>query len=158
MFNLYQEIDQNFEKKYNCCQVVLAYVSERLGLCEDTALRLGAAFGGGMGQGDTCGCVTAGLMAIGMHYGNGLNEEEKKELMEALEEFKSRFKNKNGSLNCRDLLGLDFGKPEEKAKILESGILKVKCPQLACDAGYILDRLLLEETLVIHAGCGCGHH
>lgn len=158
MSDMYQKIADNFDKKYNCCQVVLAYACSKLGLDEETAIKFAATFGGGMGHGETCGCVTGGLMALGLAYGDGLNEDEKKLLMEAKAQFETKFKDKNGSLKCRDLLGLDFDKPEEKEKIMASGILKQRCPQLACDAGFILDRLLLQSPCAINAGCsgGCG--
>ena len=155
---MYEQIGDSFNQNYNCCQAVLRYASGLLGFDEDTALKLAATFGGGMGHGDTCGCVTAGLMALGLAYGNPKCEEDKKLLAEFKAEFESRFRNKNGSLKCRDLLGLDFDKPEEKAQILESGVLKSKCPQLACDAGFILDRLLLQKPQAMGVGCSCGNH
>lgn len=155
---MYEKIGESFNQNYNCCQAVLAYASELLGFDKDTAIKLTAAFGGGMGHGETCGCVTAGLMALGLAYGSMHCEEDKKRLTEFKAEFESRFRNKNGSLKCRDLLGLDFDKPEEKARILESGVLKSRCPQLACDAGFILERLLLSQPREMGVGCSCGNH
>lgn len=155
---MYEMIGECFNQDYNCCQAVLSFASDLLGFDKNTALKLAAAFGGGMGHGETCGCVTAGLMALGLAYGNPHCEEDKKRLSEFKAEFESRFRNKNGSLKCRDLLGLDFAKPEEKAQILESGVLKSRCPQLACDAGFILERLLLLQPREMGVGCSCGNH
>lgn len=156
--DMYEKIADGFNNDYNCCQTVLRYACEKLGVAEDTALRLAAGFGGGMRRGETCGCVTAALMALGMAYGSPTCETEKARFKEFVEEFESRFRNKNGSLLCRELLGMDFGKPEEREKILESGILKSKCPQLACDASFILDKMLLSNPQEMGVGCSCGNH
>lgn len=158
MSEMYEKIADNFNKNYNCCQVIFAYACSKLGFDQETAIKIAAAFGGGMGYGDTCGLVTGGLMALGLIYGDGLDAESKKRLQAAKEEFESRFKNKNGSLMCRNLLGLDFSKSEEKAQILESGLLKGKCPQMACDAAFILDRFLIDKPCELGVGCSCGNH
>ena len=55
-----------FSEGFNCSQSVLVAFAPELGLDADAALRVSAAFGGGMGRlGDTCGAVTGALMAAG---------------------------------------------------------------------------------------------
>ena len=56
-----------FEEGFNCSQAVVSAFAPELGLDRETALRVAAAFGGGMGRtGETCGAVSGALMVIGM--------------------------------------------------------------------------------------------
>ena len=56
-----------FSEGFSCSQSVLAAFAPELGLDADAALRVSAAFGGGMGRtGGTCGAVTGALMVLGL--------------------------------------------------------------------------------------------
>ena len=59
-----------FIKGIDCSQIVLGYAAERAGLCDETAIKVSSAFGGGMWCSRTCGVVTGALMALGMKYGH----------------------------------------------------------------------------------------
>ena len=57
-----------FEKGLNCSQAIVATYGPPLGLERDSALKVAAAFGGGMGHlGRTCGAISGALMVIGLH-------------------------------------------------------------------------------------------
>ena len=59
-----------FSEGFSCSQSVLAAFAPELGLDADAALRVSAAFGGGMGRtGGPCGAVTGALMVLGLKYG-----------------------------------------------------------------------------------------
>ena len=128
----------------DCSQVVFEYGAEIAGLDNETALRVASAFGGGMFRGETCGCVTGALMAIGYAYGQYKigDEAAKQKMMEKKAEFEEEFIAANGSLICREILGYDVSKPEEMQKVLEEGLLMSLCPKLACTACDILDEIL----------------
>ena len=56
-----------FRNKFNCSQAVFAAFGPAYGLSEDSCLKIGCAFGGGMGKQQlTCGAVTGALMALGL--------------------------------------------------------------------------------------------
>lgn len=128
----------------DCSQVVFGYGAELLGEDKEKAVKIAAAFGGGMWNGETCGCVTGALMALGLKYGHYKlgDEETKSALLEKRAEFETEFKAINGSLICKEILGHDLSTEEGMAKIMEEGLLATKCPQLACCACDILDDLL----------------
>ena len=63
-----QEVLEKFGEGFDCSQVVLRNVHEKLGITEEEALKIGACFGGGMWHGETCGCVVGALAAIGIKY------------------------------------------------------------------------------------------
>lgn len=128
----------------DCSQVVFEHGAKRLGFHGDNALKISAAFGGGMWLGETCGCVTGALMALGLKYGHcKLGDEEGKNTMLAKKaEFEKRFLEENESLICKKILGYDISDPEEVVKLQESGLLTDKCPGIACGACKILDEML----------------
>ena len=61
-----EEAQENFHMGLICAQQLFAHFAERLGLPEETALRIASPFGAGMGQAEVCGCVTGSLMVLGM--------------------------------------------------------------------------------------------
>lgn len=129
----------------DCSQLVFAHGAEILGQMDaEEAYKIGACFGGGMMNGETCGCVTGALMAIGLKQGHHkFGDLEAKEAVFALKaEFEEAFKEANGSLICRELLGYDFSKPEDLEKIMTSDILWQKCPGYIKCACEILEDIL----------------
>ena len=63
------EVQENFNMGIICAQQVLTHFADRLGLPEETALRVASAFGSGMGRAEVCGCVSGSLMVLGMLHG-----------------------------------------------------------------------------------------
>ena len=133
-----------FDMGYDCCQTVLSYCAEDLGMDEEDALRLASGFSGGLHIGEVCGCVAGAAMALGLKYGvHEPNDEIGKSIIKAkTDEFMRRFIEENGALRCKELLGHDVSIPEEKAKVAEEGIIQKKCPGFVCSACKILDDLL----------------
>ena len=133
-----------FRGDIDCSQIVLAYSAEKVGLDSDTALKLGSAFGGGMWHGETCGCVTGALMAIGAGYGQTEpgDSEGKALLLAKKQQFEERFMEENGSLNCRWLLGYDVSDLDDLAKIVAEDMFYTRCTGYVCSACRILDEIL----------------
>jgi C_GCAxxG_C_C family probable redox protein len=134
-----------FKTGIDCSQIVLGYAAPKVGLDSDTALKVSAAFGGGMWCGRTCGAVSGALMAIGMKYGYSEpnSPEQKNAMMTKKAEFEKKFTAAHGSAVCKDILGgLDLSKPEEMNKIMEKNLLFTLCPKVVCTACKILDETL----------------
>jgi C_GCAxxG_C_C family probable redox protein len=134
-----------FRNKFNCSQAVFTVFGTEYGLSEDDSLRIGCAFGGGMGrQQHTCGAVTGALMALGLKYGKALNdsEEKKQETYSKTREFFRRFTELNGSVNCKVLLeGLDMNDPEDHKIIMERKLFDINCEK------YVVDAVNIVETI-----------
>lgn len=139
-----ERIAEQFQKGFDCSQVVLAQYAEALGLTPEEANRMGAAFGGGMGIGETCGAVTGAMIALGMKYGHCQEEHmEQKDIMNAKRaEFLEAFLEKYPACSCKKLLGYDISRPEEMQKILDEGLLFDFCPQVAADVIEILENMI----------------
>ncbi len=126
----------------DCSQVTFGYGLEQMGMDPEFGYKAGACFGGGMFHGNTCGCVTGALMAIGMRYGHyRMNDAEaKEEMMKMKAEFEEAFIAEHGSLICNEILGYKI--PEDMEEIMQKGLLGTICPKLAVTACNILDELL----------------
>ena len=56
-----------FLKGYNCSQAVFGAFADALGVSEETAFKLAAPFGGGVGRlREVCGAVSGMLMVLGL--------------------------------------------------------------------------------------------
>ena len=131
-----------FELGYDCAQTVFSAFAEDLDLDEETALKIAAGFGGGMHQGDMCGCVTGGLMVLGLKYGwSEEGDAVGKDLMNRkAQEFERRFRERLGGLRCRELLDADVSTPE--GKMLAAERIPGRCPGFAAAATEILEEML----------------
>ncbi|NLI54287.1 MAG: C_GCAxxG_C_C family protein [Clostridiales bacterium] len=96
-----------FEQGYNCAQSVLLAFCEETGLAPDQAARLASTFGGGMGRmREVCGAVSAMFMIEGLvgGYVDPKAKEEKSAVYARVRDLAARFREKNHSIICRELL------------------------------------------------------
>jgi C_GCAxxG_C_C family probable redox protein len=137
-----------FSKGFSCSQAVLSTYGPEFGLDEVTALRLGAAFGGGMGRmADTCGAVTGAFMVLGLKHGTTVagDREGKEQTYQQVREFVQRFRARCGSIVCRDLLEWDISTPEGIDEAKERGLLTTLCPRFVQIAAEILEEMLPQR-------------
>lgn len=139
---------KNFRDGYNCGQSVVLAFSEEIGLDEKTMLRLASPFGGGMGRlREVCGSVSGMFMVLGSLYGydNPKDYEGKKELYERVQQLAAHFREINGSIVCRQLLGLKEGAsapaPEKRT---QEYYRKRPCEKIIGTAALILEEYLSE--------------
>ena len=127
----------SFKSGLNCSQALLSAFSEELGLDKKTATKIASGFGGGMGcSAETCGAVTGAVMVIGLKHGDsGKAATFTRELLE-------RFRDRNGDLVCRTLLGCDISTDESMAKARKHGLFTSRCPKFVEDAAEIVEELV----------------
>lgn len=56
----------------------------------------------------------------------------------------NRFIEKNGSVVCRELLGYDLTKKEDRIVIQEQKLFRTLCPKMVGSAASILDEMISE--------------
>ena len=99
-----------FRSGYNCCQsVVLAY-ADIIGLDARIAATVAAPFGGGMGRlREVCSAVSGMAIAAGFLAPSPSNDdpEAKQRNYALVQEFARTFRDRNGEIVCRRLLGFD---------------------------------------------------
>ena len=132
---------------FNCSQGVFTAYAVEHGIDEKIALKLATNFGGGARKGEMCGAVSGALMVLGLLYGHSESDDldTKAKSYAMSEEYMNRFIQKNGTVVCRELLGYDLSKPEEKAIIMEKNLFRTYCPKVIHSAVEILDELLEEN-------------
>ncbi len=135
-----------YSHNFNCAQgVFTAYATEH-GIDEKLALRLAANFGGGARKGEMCGAVSGALMVLGLLYGHSESSdtETKANAYAMAEKYMNGFIKENGSVVCRELLGYDLSKPDEREKIMENNLFQTICPEMIRSSVRILDEVLEE--------------
>lgn len=135
-----------FKQGYNCAQAVVGAYAEELGLDMETAMKLASSFGGGMGRlREVCGAVSGMFMVAGMKYGYSSPEAklEKTEHYKKIQELAAEFSENNGSIICRELLGLQAGKDSYVPEARTEKYYKARpCVELVGDAAAILEEYI----------------
>ena len=88
-------------------------VCRELGIENELVPRIATVFGGGMARtGEVCGAVTGALMCIGIKHGREEPEQSDDEAYALTRRFLRGFRDEMGSLQCRELTGMDLSTPE----------------------------------------------
>ncbi|MCW8929766.1 MAG: C-GCAxxG-C-C family protein [Gammaproteobacteria bacterium] len=136
---------EQFINGLNCSQSVIAQYADKYQLDLATACKLATGFGGGMGRmGNTCGALTGAYLVLGLEYGSesATEKHKKDQTYEKIQNFTQQFEQRNGSCNCRDLLGCDISTPEGYLQAKEQGFTRSKCPGFVKNAVDILDDMM----------------
>lgn len=135
-----------FREGYNCAQAVLMAFSDVTGLSKETSAQIASSFGGGLGRlREVCGAISGGAMVLGMAkgYSNPTEPSAKKAHYHLVQEFAGRFKEENGSIICRELLGsVDTVKGNDPEARTQSYYKKRPCAELVRQAADIVDQML----------------
>lgn len=142
---------ENFKSGYNCCQSIAVAYADLLGLSPELAARLSSGFGGGIGRlREVCGAVS-GMVFVASAlkgYSDPKDNAQKKELYALIQKLAGAFERENGSVVCRELLGLSVKKEDPTPSERTEGYYKKRpCAELVRMAAEILEReLLLNES------------
>lgn len=144
----------NFLHGFNCSQSVVAAFADLMDLNPAQAIRMASPFGGGMGRmREVCGCVSGMYMVLGYLYGYDDPKvyDGKKELYARVQELAGKFREGNGSIICRELLGAE-GKDNgsEPSKRTDEYYQKRPCPKLAGYTAELLARYITEHPVALH--------
>lgn len=97
------------EGGYNCCQAVVLAYNDVFGLDDKTAASIASGFGGGMGRmREVCGSVSGMVFLSGLisPADNPSDKGARTANYALVQEVAGEFKAINGSIICRDLLGM----------------------------------------------------
>ncbi len=120
----------------------------RFGLDREEGLRVAGAFGGGMSRmGETCGAVTGAFIVIGLKHGKTKADDDKarEKTYELANELVRRFKKRNATIRCRELLGHDLSTGEGREAVMEQNLFVTRCPKFLRDAAEILEEILQHD-------------
>lgn len=123
-------------KGYNCAQAVACSFCDEFGIDEAAMFRLTEGMGLGMGcMEGTCGAVNGAVTILGLLNSSANLEkpDSKGQTYKLSKELVETFKNKNKSIVCKDLKGVETG------EVLRG------CPGCIEDAVIILEKILEEH-------------
>ncbi|AFA47837.1 C-GCAxxG-C-C family protein [Acetobacterium woodii] len=138
-----------FRKGYNCAQSVFLAFCDQCGMEFETATRLSSSFGAGMGRlREVCGGVTGMFMVVGLLYGyyDPDDQTKKTEHYQRIQYLASQFEEKNHSIICSELLGLEKGKDSPVPELRTEAYYKNRpCEALIGSAAEILRNYIKEQ-------------
>lgn len=141
-----------FLEGYNCTQAVTLAFSDLIGMDEKTLLRMSSSFGGGMGRlREVCGAVSGMFLVAGFLYGydtlGAAGQQDKAAHYARIQELAGEYRAVNGSIVCRELLGLgtsgaDAPTPEPRTAEYYK---KRPCGQVIGIAAAIMEQYVAEH-------------
>ena len=140
-----------FTSGYNCAQSVFIAYRDLANMDEQTAATISAPFGGGMGRlREVCGAVSGMTMCAGYIAPNAQpNDNVNKKLCYSMvQEFAEKFRQENGAIVCRELLGLSQQKdnPTPSERTAEY-YRKRPCVEYVATAARIVGEKINELSL-----------
>ena len=136
-----KQAETYFRSGYNCAQSVYMAFSDLYGMDPKMAGIISAPFGGGMGRlREVCGACTGMFLVAGLQL--PADEPSKKgDSYKLVQELAEEFKTENGSIICRELLGLDHKKDEPVAEERTEAYYKKRpCAELVHLAATIVGK------------------
>ena len=138
-----------FQEGYNCSQSVFLAFEDCYDMDHQAALRLSSSFGGGMGRlREVCGAVSGMFMVAGLLYGytSPTDNEKKKAHYALIQAMAQKFKDKTGSIICRELLGGPDNSPNPTLRTAEF-YKKRPCSELVRICADIVDQVIAEKGI-----------
>lgn len=138
-----------FINGYNCAQAVVVAFCDVTGMDTDYAAKLASSFGGGMGRmREVCGAVSGMLMVAGLLYGYETpgDDEIKKSHYQLVQQLAGQFREKYGSIICREILNNPPSDPSPTPRTAE--FYRVRpCARCVYLAAKLLDDYMAEHPL-----------
>lgn len=153
MLSRRERAEQAFLQGYNCAQSVMKAYEDLLPVNDREAIiRLSSSFGGGMGRlREVCGSVSGMFMVIGLLRGYSGPETgaAKAQHYARIQTLAARFEAAQGSIVCRELLGLSVQRetPVPEART-EDYYKKRPCREIIGTAAELLEQYLKEEGVL----------
>ena len=137
-----------FNQGYNCAQSVALAYADITNLDEEMVAKITASFGGGLGRlREVCGAVSgmAFLASFISPCPSADDADAKKANYALVQEFAEQFRQQNGSIVCRSLLGLDRPKDEPTPSPRTAEYYKKRpCSEYVYDAALIVGKYLAK--------------
>ena len=129
--------DELHARGYSCSQSVLAAFSDVTNIDQALLLKISSGLGGGVaGMREVCGAVTGAIIAMSFLYAEGAPDKAVRNQRDypPLQEIANRFREINGSIVCRELLGVEGAKRTRPAG--------KTCQDMVRDAARLVDEYI----------------
>lgn len=146
-----KEAVKTFESGYTCAQSVFVTYADLFGMDRETALRLSSPMGGGIGRmREVCGTVSSMALLAGLKEGNidPENEEGKERIYLLTRKLAEKFKEKHGTIICRELLGIEGMEESARPSKRTADYYAARpCSRLVETASEIIEEILLPDKI-----------
>jgi len=143
------EAERLFRQGYNCSQSVFAAFADIVGMTIGQAAKLASPFGAGFGKmREVCGAVSGMTLLAGylLGYTEPTDQAGKKALYDKIQTMCRAFEETEGSLICRELLGLKEGEDlSEPAVRTEEYYRSRPCVRVCRRAAQIAEQFILNK-------------
>ena len=146
--------ESNFVTGYSCAQAVVKAFADVTGFDDEQAMRLCSSFGGGMGRlREVCGAVSGMFIVEGLLEGyfdpTAENAQlQKTEHYKRIQELARRFKERNTSIICREILGARATTNPTPDERTPEYYKTRPCAKMCGDAAEILEAFLKERNII----------
>ncbi len=146
--------EQNFIAGYSCAQAVVKAFADVTDFDGEQAMRLCSSFGGGMGRlREVCGAVSGMFIVEGLLEGYFDPTAENAQLQKAehykrIQELARRFKERNTSIICREILGARATTNPTPDERTPEYYKTRPCARMCGDAAEILEAFLKERNII----------
>ena len=133
-----------FFQGYNCAQAVAVAFADLIGMEEKTVARMVSGFGGGFGRlREVCGAVSGMTFIASCLYGydNAEASAEKKNIYALIQELAGQFREKTGSIVCREILKSPPSDPVPSART-EEYYAQRPCVRMVYTAASVLEKYI----------------
>lgn len=127
----------------NCAQAVACAFSDEMDIDKSLVQKLTTGFGAGIGRmREVCGAVSGMAFVISALY-----DDDKSGIYKRVQECANEFRNINGSIVCRELLGLSDPSPDSPLAEMRTKeyYKKRPCAELVELSANILDKYILNN-------------
>ena len=138
-----------FLQGYNCAQAVAMAFCDVTGLDEKFTAKTVSAFGGGMGRlREVCGAVSGMFFVLSNLYGYDTCDDDgaKMQMYTRVQELAEQFKEKNGSIICREILKNPPTDPHPSPRTAEY-YAKRPCVRMVMTAADLMDEFIHNNPL-----------
>ena len=138
-----------FLQGYNCAQAVAVAFCDVTGLDEKMSAKMVSAFGGGMGRlREVCGAVSGMFFVLSFLYGYDTpgDEELKKALYVEVQALAGQFRERCGSIVCREILKNPPSDPTPSPRTAEYYAQR-PCARMVKEAADLMDAFIAAHPL-----------
>jgi len=136
MHNKVEQASGYFAGGLYCSQAVLGAFCEDYGLERQKAFDIACGLGSGVRCADICGAVSGAVLVIGLKYGG-----DQQKCNQKTEEFLKLYRQVNGDIICRELLGCDISTPQGVKEAQSKDLYATRCMDLVISAAELLEQL-----------------
>ena len=122
--------EQFTEQGYLCSEAILLALSQYLNIQSEIIPKIATGFGAGIGRhGEACGALSGAVMGLGLRFGRTVVSETPSDTppygfsTNIVNLFVARF----GHIRCRDLIGLNFHRAEDRKIYKDQQLWETRC-------------------------------